>query len=197
MRTYCVFQSCDKHGLNRLVDKICANVQDGLDWYKSWTRGEILFLPTKFGEEEVPDSLMFFKPDDVTPSDVEWLRQHQDYNSGYPELIQEYADKGYLGIFRAIAVRVHDDEVFIKSSFLIELRHIYQEKAWFVCGIDPDLDEIYECSPLVSFVVKAATEDKALEKFKKAYPTILEPRTFASCDNFTGFLDVTSDIYSL
>ena len=126
MRTYCVFQTCDKRGMNRLVDKICANVQFGLDWYKSWTRGEILFLPTKFGEDEdVPHCLEFFEPDDITPSDVEWLRQHQNWNSGYPELIQQYAEEGRLGIFRAIAVKVEDDYVFIKASFLIELRHIY------------------------------------------------------------------------
>ena len=125
MRTYCVFQHCDKRGESRLVDKICANVQFGLDWYKSWTRGEILFLPTKFGEEDVPDSLQFFEPDKVTPEDIEWLRNHQDWTTGYPELIQRYAEEGRLGIFRAIAVKVDAGEVFIEASFLIELRHIY------------------------------------------------------------------------
>lgn len=125
MRTYCVFQYCDKRGENRLVDKICANVQFGLDWYKSWTKGEILFLPKVLDEEDVPHSLEFFEPDEVTPEDIEWLRNHQGWSTGYPELIQRYAEEGKLGIFRAIAVKVHDGEVFIKASFLIELRHIY------------------------------------------------------------------------
>ena len=125
MRTYCVFQHCDKRGENRLVDKICANVQFGLDWYKSWTRGEILFLPRILGEEDVPHSLEFFEPDEVTPEDIEWLRNHQGWHTGYPELIQRYAEEGKLGIFRAISVKVEDEEVFIKASFLIELRHIY------------------------------------------------------------------------
>ena len=68
---------------------------------------------------------MFFEPDKVTPEDIEWLRNHQGWDTGYPELVQRHAEEGKLGIFRAISVKVEDEEVFIKASFLIELRHIY------------------------------------------------------------------------
>ena len=127
MKTFCVFQACDKHGLNRLVDRITSNVKDGIDRYKSWTRGEVLFIPNGFSsDEDVPEHVHFLEPDLLTPSDIDWLRNNQDYyGSSMIDHIQDCADTGRLGIFRGICVRVHDDEVFVKHLFLIELRHVY------------------------------------------------------------------------
>ena len=46
MKTFAVFQACDKHGLNRLVDRIVARVQDGIDYYhKAFSNCEGLFFP--------------------------------------------------------------------------------------------------------------------------------------------------------
>ncbi len=133
MRTYCVFQKCDKHGSNRLVDRITASVQDGIDRYKSWTHGEVLFLPECFGyDHNVPKNIQFFEPDALTVADIKWLRENQN-NGGailgdpYVDMIQRKADKGALGIFRGICVRIHDNEVFIKHMFVVELRHVYDD----------------------------------------------------------------------
>ena len=133
MRTYCVFQKCDKHGNNRLVDRITASVQDGVDRYKSWTHGEVLFLPKTFGyDSNVPRNIQFLEPGLLTPADIDWLRDNQ-FNCtsilGDPiiDTIQRKADSGELGIFRGICVRVHDNEVFVKHIFLVELRHVYDD----------------------------------------------------------------------
>lgn len=128
MKTYCVFQMCHKNGLNRLVDRITANVQDGIDLYTNrWRFGEVLFLPDHNQKKDMPDSLMFLDEDNITPADIQWLRDNQDYY-GEPikEMIQRKADSGELGIHRGICVRVDDDDVFIKHMFLVELRHIYE-----------------------------------------------------------------------
>ena len=133
MRTYCVFQKCDKHGYNRLVDRITASVQDGIDRYKSWTYGEVLFLPSCFGyNSNIPKNIQFFEPDALTVADIEWLRANQDncgsvFKDPIVDKIQRDANQGRLGIFRGICVRVHDDEVFIKHMFLVELRHVYDD----------------------------------------------------------------------
>lgn len=133
MRTYCVFQACDNHGYNRLVDRITASVQDGVDRYKSWTHGEVLFLPNCFSrDDDVPKNIQFFEPDALTVADIEWLRANQDtcgsvFKDPIVDKIQRDANKGKLGIFRGICVRVHDDEVLVKHMFLVELRHVYDD----------------------------------------------------------------------
>ena len=129
MRTYCVFQLCDKHGDNRLVDRITASVQDGINMYTDhWHCGEVLFLPDHNQKDDMPNSLMFLEPDNITVSDIEWLRNNQDhYGEPIKDMIQRKADEGQLGIFRGICVRIHDGEVFVRHPFIIELRHVYDD----------------------------------------------------------------------
>lgn len=122
-RTYCVFQSCDNHGLNRLVDKICGDVQIGIDYYSRM--GEVLFIPDHNEKEDMPENIMFFDREKLTVSDIEWLRNNQDhYGTPIAEHIQRVADNGELGITRGIHVKVIDDYVSA-HQFLVELRHIY------------------------------------------------------------------------
>lgn len=122
-RTYCVFQSCDDHGLNRLVDKICGDIQIGVDYYSRM--GEVLFIPDHNEKEDMPKNIMFFNSDKLTVSDIEWLRANQDhYGTPITECIQRDSDNGELGITRGIHVKVIDDYVSA-HSFLVELRHIY------------------------------------------------------------------------
>ena len=123
MRTYCVFQKCDDHGLNRLVDKICGNVQTGIDYYSRM--GEVLFIPDHNEKEDMPKNIMFFDSDKLTVSDIEWLRANQNrYGTSIVECIQRDSDNGELGITRGIYVKVIDDYVSA-HPFLVELRHIY------------------------------------------------------------------------
>jgi hypothetical protein len=122
-RTYCVFQSCDDHGLNRLVDKICGDVQIGVDYYSRM--GEVLFIPDPNEKEDMPENIMFLNSDKLTVSDIEWLRNNQDhYGTPIAERIQRAADNGELGITRGIRVRVTNDYVSA-HPFIVELRHIY------------------------------------------------------------------------
>ena len=123
MRTYCVFQSCDDHGLNRLVDKICGDVQIGVDYYSRM--GEVLFIPDHNEKKDMPENIMFFNSDKLTVSDIEWLRANQNrYGTSIVECIQRDSDNGELGITRGVHVKVIDDYVSA-HSFLVELRHIY------------------------------------------------------------------------
>lgn len=122
-RTYCVFQSCNDHGLNRLVDKICGDVQTGVDYYSRM--GEVLFIPDHNEKEDMPKNIMFLNSDKLTVSDIEWLRANQDhYGTPIAERIQRAADNGELGITRGIHVKVIDDYVSA-HQFIVELRHIY------------------------------------------------------------------------
>lgn len=122
-RTYCVFQSCDDHGLNRLVDKICGDIQIGVDYYSRM--GEVLFIPDHNEKEDMPKNIMFFNSDKLTVSDIEWLRANQDhYGTPITECIQRDSNNGELGITRGVHVKVIDDYVSA-HSFLVELRHIY------------------------------------------------------------------------
>jgi hypothetical protein len=122
-RTYCVFQSCDDHGLNRLVDKICGDIQIGVDYYSRM--GEVLFIPDPNEKEDMPENIMFLNSDKLTVSDIEWLRNNQDhYGTPIAERIQRAADNGELGITRGIRVKVTDEYVSA-HPFLVELRHIY------------------------------------------------------------------------
>lgn len=122
-RTYCVFQSCNDNGLNRLVDKICGDVQIGIDYYSRM--GEVLFIPDHNEKEDMPENIMFFDREKLTVSDIEWLRNNQDhYGTPIAEHIQRVADNGELGITRGIHVKVIDDYVSA-HQFLVELRHIY------------------------------------------------------------------------
>jgi hypothetical protein len=122
-RTYCVFQSCDDHGLNRLVDKICGDIQIGVDYYSRM--GEVLFIPDPNEKEDMPENIMFLNSDKLTVSDIEWLRNNQDhYGTPIAERIQRAADNGELGITRGICVKVIDDYVSA-HQFIVELRHIY------------------------------------------------------------------------
>lgn len=122
-RTYCVFQSCDDHGLNRLVDKICTNVQTGIEYYSR--RGEVLFIPDFNTKEDMPENIMFFNSDKLTVSDIEWLRSNQNlYGISIAEGIQIDANNGALGITKGIVATVIDDYVLAKP-FIMELRHIY------------------------------------------------------------------------
>jgi|GEM_PF-5372712 hypothetical protein len=129
MRTYCVFQLCDKHGNSRLVDRITASVQDGINMYVDRCRfGEVLFLPDHNEKKDMPDSLVFLEPEAITPADIEWLRKNQDYYKlPIKEAIQRYADEGHLGIYRGICVKVLHGEVIVKHLFLVELRHVYDD----------------------------------------------------------------------
>ena len=123
-RTYCVFQSCDNHGLNRLVDKICSNVQTGIDYYSSH-RGEVLFIPDPNEKDDMPENIMFLDINKLTVSDIEWLRNNQDrYGTPIVECIQRDADNGELGIAKGIVVTVNDDYISAKP-FIVELRHIH------------------------------------------------------------------------
>lgn len=123
MRTYCIFQKCDDHGLNRLVDKICGNVQTGIDYYSRM--GEVLFIPDHNEKEDMPKNIMFFNSDKLTVADIEWLRNNQDhYGTPIVECIQRDSDNGELGITRGIYVKVIDDYVSA-HPFCVELRHIY------------------------------------------------------------------------
>ena len=123
MRTYCVFQKCDDHGLNRLVDKICGDIQIGIDYYSRM--GEVLFIPDHNEKEDMPENILFFNKDKLTVSDIEWLRNNQDYyGTPIAEWIQREADNGNLGITRGIHVRVVEDYVSA-HPFIVELRHIY------------------------------------------------------------------------
>lgn len=123
MRTYCLFQKCDDHGLNRLVDKICGDVQIGIDYYSRM--GEVLFIPDHNEKEDMPENIMFFDCDKLTVSDIDWLRNNQDrYGTPIVECIQRDSDNGELGITRGIYVKVIDDYVSA-HPFLVELRHIY------------------------------------------------------------------------
>lgn len=123
IRTYCVFQKCDDHGLNRLVDKICGDVQIGVDYYSRM--GEVLFIPDPNEKKDMPENIMFFNSDKLTVSDIEWLRANQDhYGTPIAERIQRAADNGELGITRGIHVRVIDEYVSA-HPFIVELRHIY------------------------------------------------------------------------
>lgn len=122
-RTYCVFQTCDNHGLNRLIDKICGNIQVGIDYYSRM--GEVLFIPDHNEKEDMPENLLFFDKDKLTISDIEWLRNNQDYyGTPIADWIQREADNGNLGITRGIHVRVVEDYVSA-HPFIVELRHIY------------------------------------------------------------------------
>ena len=122
-RTYCVFQSCNDNGLNRLVDKICGDVQIGIDYYSRM--GEVLFIPDHNEKEDIPENIMFFDREKLTVSDIEWLRNNQDhYGTPIAEHIQRVADNGELGITRGIHVKVTDDYVSA-HPFIVELRHIY------------------------------------------------------------------------
>ena len=122
-RTYCVFQSCDDHGLNRLVDKICGDIQIGIDYYSRM--GEVLFIPDHNEKEDMPKNIMFFNSDKLTVADIDWLRNNQDhYGTPIAERIQRALDGGELGITRGIHVKVIDDYVSA-HPFIVELRHIY------------------------------------------------------------------------
>lgn len=122
-RTYCVFQKCDDHGLNRLVDKICGDIQVGIDYYSRM--GEVLFIPDHNEKEDMPENILFFDKDKLTVSDIKWLRNNQDYyGTPIAEWIQREADNGNLGITRGIHVRVVEDYVSA-HPFIVELRHIY------------------------------------------------------------------------
>lgn len=122
-RTYCVFQKCDDHGLNRLVDKICGDVQTGIDYYSRM--GEVLFVPDHNEKKDIPKNIMFFDSDKLTVSDIEWLRNNQDrYGTPIAECVQRASDSGELGITRGIHVKVIDGYVSA-HPFLVELRHIY------------------------------------------------------------------------
>lgn len=123
-RTYCVFQSCDDHGLNRLVDKICTNVQTGIKYY-SRTGEEVLFIPDHNEKDDMPENIMFLHTNKLTVSDIEWLRSNQDrYGTPIAECIQRDADNGELGITKGIVATVSDDWVSV-HPFIVELRHIY------------------------------------------------------------------------
>lgn len=122
-RTYCVFQTCNNYGLNRLVDKICGDIQVGIDYYSRM--GEVLFIPDPNEKEDMPKNIMFFDSTKLTVSDIEWLRNNQDrYGTPIAECIQRDADNGELGITRGARVRVIGGYVSV-HSFIVELRHIY------------------------------------------------------------------------
>lgn len=122
-RTYCVFQKCDNHGLNRLVDKISSDIQVGIDYYSRM--GEVLFIPDHNEKEDMPENILFFDKEKLAVSDIEWLRNNQDYyGTPIADWIQREADNGNLGITRGVYVRVIEDYVSA-HPFIVELRHIY------------------------------------------------------------------------
>jgi hypothetical protein len=122
-RTYCVFQSCDDNELNRFVDRICRDVQEGIDYYSR--RGEVLFIPDLNEKENMPENIIFFDSDKLTVADIEWLRSNQDrYGTPIAECIQRDADNGNLGVTKGIVATVSDDWVSV-HPFIVELRHVY------------------------------------------------------------------------
>ncbi len=127
MKTFCVFQACDESGLNRLVDRIVFHVEDGIDYYRHVFRdSEVLFLPDHNEKDDMPESLMFLDPANITVADIEWLRDNQDsYGTPIKDWIQYHANRGDLGITRGLIVRTLDDEVFLNHLFMVELRHVY------------------------------------------------------------------------
>ena len=132
MKTYAVAQACNKHGLNRLVDRISGNAQSIIDWYKKAFQCDLVLLfKREYPNDDMPDNLMFFEPEKLTFKDIGWLRRHQQrYNMSFVDSIQYDMDKGNLGIFYGICVSIvkdldDRDAVLVNHTFLIELRHIY------------------------------------------------------------------------
>lgn len=132
MKTYAIAQKCDKHDLNRLIDRISGNAQSILDWYKKTFHCDLVLLfERKYPNDDIPDNLMFFEPKKLTFKDIEWLRRHQKrYGMSFVDSIQYDMDNGNFGIFNGICVStVKDidgrDAVYVQHTFLIELRHVY------------------------------------------------------------------------
>lgn len=135
MKTYAVAQMCDKHGCNRLVDRISGKAQSIIDWYKNVFRCDdvLLFERVSYSDDPdpLPKNLLFFEPDKLTTKDIEWLRTHQKrYGMSYIDSIQYDMDKGNLGIFCGICVstvkdREGKDRIRVCHKFIIELRHVY------------------------------------------------------------------------
>ena len=135
MKTYAIAQMCDKHGRNRLIDRISGNAQSIIDWYKKAFRCDevLLFKQESYSDDPdpLPKNLLFFEPNLLIPKDIDWLRKHQKrYNMSFIDSIQLDMNSGNLGIFRGICVSIVKDldgrdTVHINHTFLIELRHIY------------------------------------------------------------------------
>lgn len=129
MKTYAIAQMCDKHGRNRLIDRISGNTQSIIDWYKDVFRCDdvLLFERVSYSDPDpLPENLLFFEPDLLTQKDIEWLRIHQKkHGMSFIDYIQDNMDIGNLGIFYGICVNITDDKVIIRHLFLIELRHVY------------------------------------------------------------------------
>lgn len=130
MKTYAVAQKCDKHGRNRLIDRISGNAQSIIDWYKEafYCDEVLLFTQESYSDDPdpLPKNLLFFEPNLLVSKDIEWLQKHQTrYGMPFIDSIQSDMNWGNLGIFRGICTAIIDDEVRICHTFLIELRHIY------------------------------------------------------------------------
>ena len=135
MKTYAVAQMCDKHGLNRLIDRIGGNVQNIIDWYKKAFRCDEVLLFERESHSNDPDTLpknlLFFEPNKLTLKDIEWLRRHQKrYGMSFIDSIQHDMSYDCLGIFCGICVstvkdREDKDRIRVCHKFIIELRHVY------------------------------------------------------------------------
>ena len=130
MKTYAIAQMCDKHGQNRLIDRISGKAQSIIDWYKKAFRCDevLLFKQESYSDDPdpLPKNLLFFEPNLLIPKDIEWLRKHQErYGMSFIDSIQLDMNSGNLGIFRGICTTIINDKVRIHHTFLIELRHIY------------------------------------------------------------------------
>ena len=135
MKTYAVAQMCDKHQLNRLVDRISGKAQSIIDWYKkAFCCDDVLLFKRDYisnDPDPLPKNLLLFEPDKLTIKDIEWLRTHQKrYGMSFIDSIQYDMDKGNLDIFCGICVSIvkdkkGNDEVSVCHKFIIELRHVY------------------------------------------------------------------------
>ena len=104
MKTYAVAQMCDKHQLNRLVDRISGKAQSIIDWYKkAFCCDDVLLFKRDYisnDPDPLPKNLLLFEPDKLTIKDIEWLRTHQKrYGMSFIDSIQYDMDKGNLDIF--------------------------------------------------------------------------------------------------
>lgn len=129
MKTYCVFQAVNNLGENRLIDRICARVEDGFTFYASIYDGaDVFIIPNWSLQEDTPEC--FHNPRNyskATREEIEWLRAHQNtYGWSFKDAIQSRCDSGNLGIYHGIVVTNYDESVHICHRFIIELRHVYE-----------------------------------------------------------------------
>ncbi len=129
MKTYCVFQAVNNQGENRLIDRICAHVDDGFAYYASIYDGaDVLLIPNWSLHDDMPKCFTHAsKYPTATRKDIEWLKSNQhDYGYPFKDIIRERCDLGKLGIQHGVIFTNYDKSVHVLHRFIIELRHVYE-----------------------------------------------------------------------